>query len=97
MTRVLFLDEAELELSEAVAHYENIYSGLGLDFEREVKENVCRISETPELWPLRDDETRRFSTKRFPYQIVYSIHEDAIWIVAVAHHKRFPGYWKDRL
>jgi hypothetical protein len=97
MTEVRFLEEADLELSKAVDYYEQIYSGLGLDFEQEVKENVFKIAENPEIWLLKDDGTRRFSTKRFPYQIVYLLHDDTIWIVAVAHHKRFPRYWKERL
>jgi toxin ParE1/3/4 len=97
MIKVRFLEEADIELSKAVDYYEHIYLGLGLDFEQEVKGNVFKIAENPELWPLRDDGTRRFSTKRFPYRIVYLLHEDVIWIVAVAHHKRFPEYWKERL
>ena len=97
MKKVLFLEEADIELSEAVDYFEHIYPGLGLDLEREIKENVFKIAGNPEIWSLRDDGTRRFSTKRFPYHIVYSIHEDTIWIIAVAHHKRFPEYWKDRL
>jgi hypothetical protein len=34
---------------------------------------------------------------RFPYQIVYRRRPDEIVIVAVAHVKRKPGYWKDRV
>ena len=97
MTKVLFLEDADIELSKTVDYFEKIHPGLGLDFEREIKENVFKIADNPVLWSLRDDETRRLSTKRFPYQIVYSLHEDIIWIVAIAHHKRFPEYWKQRL
>jgi hypothetical protein len=53
MTKVRFLGEADLELSKAVDYYEEIHSGLGLDFEREVKENVFKIAENPEIWALR--------------------------------------------
>ncbi|HBC88616.1 MAG TPA: type II toxin-antitoxin system RelE/ParE family toxin [Lentisphaeria bacterium] len=86
-----------MTLSFQKLYFEHIYPGLGLDLEREIKEDVFKIAENPEIWSLRDDGTRRFSTKRFPYQIVYSIHEDFIWIIAIAHHKRFPEYWKERL
>jgi hypothetical protein len=97
MTRVLFLEEADIELSNTVDFYENIYPGLGLDFENEVKILIIKIAENPDLFALRDDGTRCCSTKRFPYQIVYFLYENVIWVVAVAHHKRFPGYWKERL
>ena len=97
MMEGLFLEEAEIELSEAVAYYENICQGLGLDFSNEVKTLIIRIIEIPFLWVLRDDGTRRVSTKKFPYQIIYCVINDVIWIIAVAHHKRFPEYWKERL
>lgn len=97
MTRPTILHEAELELWEAVAYYEERCSGLGLDFEREVKSAVELIARYPEGWPLRDDGTRRFLLHRFPYVVVYTIHQDRVWIVAIAHCKREPGYWTRRL
>jgi toxin ParE1/3/4 len=32
-----------------------------------------------------------------PYSIVYVADDDAIVILAVAHHKRRPGYWLRRV
>ena len=34
--------------------------------------------------------------KRFPFRIVFRVVENRILVVAVAHAKRRPGYWKDR-
>ena len=47
-------------------------------------------------WPGRDDVRRRV-LRRNPFAIVYLIDDGAIVIVAVAHHKRRPGYWLPRL
>jgi hypothetical protein len=33
----------------------------------------------------------------FPYAVLYSIEDDYILIVAIAHGKRRPGYWRHRL
>jgi hypothetical protein len=33
---------------------------------------------------------------RFPYNVVYRIRDDDIYVVAVAHTSRRPNYWKDR-
>lgn len=33
----------------------------------------------------------------FPYQVLYTIEADYILIVAIAHGKRQPGYWRHRL
>ncbi len=44
MTPILILDEAQIELWEAVAFYENRCAGLGLDFEKEIKASLETIS-----------------------------------------------------
>jgi toxin ParE1/3/4 len=40
---------------------------------------------------------RRFRLRKFKYNVVYVFEADEILIVAVAHHRRRPGYWLDRL
>ena len=42
-------------------------------------------------------DTFSFRTKRFPFRIVYELQPDRIWIMAVAHLSRRPGYWARRL
>jgi len=96
MTPVTLLHEAEIELWEAVAYYEEKASGLGLDFASEIERSLQILSEAPERWSLRPDGSRRFLTQRFPYLIVYTHERDQIWVVAIAHCKRRPGYWTDR-
>jgi toxin ParE1/3/4 len=34
---------------------------------------------------------------RFPYAVVYSLIDDAVYVLAVAHSRRRPFYWQDRL
>jgi toxin ParE1/3/4 len=97
MTPATILREAEVELWEAVAYYEDKAPGLGLDFEAEVERAVQSIRQSPERWPLRDDGTRRHLTHRFPFVVVYTYLNDHIWILAFAHCKRKPDYWTDRI
>jgi toxin ParE1/3/4 len=40
--------------------------------------------------------TRKFLLRRFPYAVVYRITESAIQVIAVAHGRRRPSYWKSR-
>jgi hypothetical protein len=35
--------------------------------------------------------------RRFPFSIVYYTVDDIVRVVAVAHGKRRPGYWRRRL
>jgi len=71
MIPVTILDEAKNELLEAIDFYESRCTGLGLDFEREIKVADEMIQEFPERWPHHHDDTRRYLIHRFPYIIVY--------------------------
>ena len=93
---IIILDEAEHELVEAIGYYESKSPGLGLDFLNEIQFGLEIIRRLPTLWPLRKDGTRRYLVHRFPYLVVYMHHEDHIWVIAFAHCKRKPGYWKER-
>ena len=97
MIPVRILHEAEQELWEAAAYYEERCPGLGHDFERAVIAAVEQLRRFPEQWPAQPDGTRRFLTHRFPYLIVYLLHGDTLWVLAVAHCSREPGYWVARL
>ena len=52
-------------------------------------------------FPLRHPSyshgTRRILLKKFPYFIVFFDWQDEIYVVAVAHAKRKPGYWRIRI
>lgn len=44
-----------------------------------------------------DPPARRHFGGTFPFAIVYIEEPDRIWIVAVMHFKRRPGYWHGRV
>jgi plasmid stabilization system protein ParE len=58
---------------------------------------VAAIGEAPARWPRHLGEARRFVMRRFPFTVLYSELQDRVEVVAVAHTKRRPGYWKHRL
>ena len=96
MIEVTFLHEAEVELWDAVAYYEDKAAGLGLDFEVEIERSIQILGESPKCWPVRKDGTRRYLIRRFPYLVVYTYQNNHVWIVALAHCRRNPGYWSSR-
>lgn len=61
-----------------------------------VEDAVNRIRESPTRWQMVDEDVRRCLTRKFPYEILYTIEEDYILILAVMHCSREPGYWKNR-
>src|SRR5260370_30990588 len=56
-----------------------------------------RIVEAPEQWPPHSHGTRFFRLRRFPFYVVYRQLNQRIQVIAVAHGRRKPGYWRKRL
>jgi hypothetical protein len=55
------------------------------------------IREAPERWPADDDGLRRCRVGGFPYSLIYWTDGQHSFVLAIAHSKRRPGYWKERL
>lgn len=94
--RVVFTTYARLELRDATAFYELELPGLGRQFKEEVKKAILRVVAYPEAWSIERSEVRKYILHRFPYKILYSVEEDHILIIAIAHQHRKPDYWIDR-
>ena len=98
MKPVRFHEAATGELDEAVAYYDAQREGLGQALLSEVERATTRIRKYPEIGaPYNESEFRHVVLHRFPYAIFYTELPDTIWIVAVAHGRRRPGYWRDRI
>lgn len=96
--RIRNLTPAREEFEAAVQWYEEQRAGLGGEFFDAIVESISLIQDNPEIGTPSDHRrTRRVLVKRFPYQVVYRVLADEIVIVAVAHSKRRPGYWKIRI
>lgn len=100
MRRVRFHRAARADAEEAVRWYEERLKGLGEMFRLQLAACVHKIAARPLAWAVSsyDARARRYVMPRFPYLIVYMIDSaDNIVVVAVAHAKRRPTYWHDRV
>jgi toxin ParE1/3/4 len=93
-----FSKPASEEFAAAVQWYETRRSGLGGEFFDAVVRAIELILAHSEIGTLRSGSlpTRQFRVTRFPYNVVYRIRENDIYVVAVAHTSRRPGYWLER-
>ena len=55
------------------------------------------IADNPMMWPRYVHGTRCYVFHRFPFYLVYRETANRIEIIAVAHGRRKPGYWKSRI
>jgi len=94
---VEFLEEAREELVEGIAYYDEQRAGLGDEFLLEVKRAVGRIEKFPRACAKVSRYCRRCQLHRFPYGLIYRAEKDRLFIVAVMHLSRKPGYWRRRM
>ena len=94
--RVELHPKADEEFAAQVEYYDRKQAGLGDRFYDEVMASLDWITENPELPRLRKNY-RRLNLKVFPFYIAYVVEGDSIWVLAVAHGKRKPGYWRKRM
>ena len=100
--RVWFEPEADAEYRHAGRWYENHRQHLGVEFFDAVDATIDQILMLPDAGSLlarvpADLPVRRRAVPRFPYHVIYVQIEDQIRILAVAHDRRRPGYWSERL
>lgn len=98
MTTIAWHPEARRELLDASAFYESESHGLGDLFLDAVEVGLKRIARHPRSAPVVERSARRYLVRRFPYGLVYRLDEEdqVLFILAVAHLKRRPGYWRGR-
>ena len=95
--KAVFHPTATEEVVETTAYYEVEVPGLGGSFIAEVERVVKVLCDQPKIGQRVGEEFRRILLARFPYSLIYSIESELIWIVAVANHRRRPGYWQERV
>jgi plasmid stabilization system protein ParE len=94
---VEFHPDAEAELTSAAQYFESHVENLGLDFILAVRLAYERILEFPDSGRPFGPRLRRTLVRGFPYGLLHRVEQSRILIVAVAHLRRRPGYWRARL
>lgn len=102
MRALIVEEDAEAEIAAAIDWYESQEPGLGAGLAAELDGVVGRLQSgalrgvgVPGL--RRDLRVRRAILDRFPYAVIFIEHAESVHILAFAHQKRRPGYWRGRL
>jgi hypothetical protein len=93
---VAFHPGAAQEAHDAAARYESLRVGLGDDFRAELAAALTRIQQNPQLYAAESGPIRVCPLHRFPYSVYYEELQSQIWVAAVGHNSRRPGYWAGR-
>ena len=85
---------AEAEISRAWYFERN--ASVAAAFLDELSAAMRAIQESPLRWPQFHGRYRRFVLHKFPFSVVYVERERLIEVIAIAHHRRKPGFWSAR-
>jgi plasmid stabilization system protein ParE len=88
--------EAWAEASAAVAWYAKRSLRAAEAFVAALDQAIAGIAATPDRWTRYLHGTRRLVLRRFPFAVVYRSVDLKVQVLAVAHLKRRPGYWRKR-
>jgi toxin ParE1/3/4 len=97
---VRFHPAAQTEYVQAIVEIETERRGYGRRFEKRIEKKLRQAV----LWPSSGEKVegfsvlvRRFVIRDFPYTLIVATIDDKQEIVAVAHAKRHPDYWHERV
>lgn len=93
--KVRFSDLARTDVREAKVFYRRNSEQAPRDFSVELRGALQRIREHPQIGVPYELGTRRFIMSQFPHAVVYYVRGEGIYVVAVEHHSRKPGYWHE--
>ena len=96
MVDVLIAAGAEQDYVEALAWYAERSAQAASGFETEVERALESIAADPLRYPLCDKRHRFYLMRRYPFQVIYREASQGVLVVAIAHGKRRPGYWRNR-
>jgi hypothetical protein len=68
-----------------------------LDFMLTIQRTYERLPESPAVGTPFGRRLRRVLVPKFPYGLLYRVEAARIYIIAVMHLHRRPGYWRSRL
>lgn len=99
---VRIADDATAEVLEAARWYDAERPGLGDEFVAAVMAAGSQIATNPRAWPVwpgvgtQSPPVRRYVMRRFPFAVAFQVFDEYIEVMAVAHMRRQPGYWRGR-
>ena len=93
---VRFHPEAAEEVEQAASWYAERSRTASRAFIAEFGLVLDRVADSPDGYPAYEFGTRRLLFPHFPFSLVYRERENQIEVIAVAHHRRRPFYWRSR-
>jgi plasmid stabilization system protein ParE len=91
---VVLAPAAESDIEEAFHWYQERDAAAANSFRAETLEAIDQLAADPRRWRVDANGNRRRLLKRFPYSVWFEVTANTVTVLAIAHHRRMPGYWR---
>jgi len=91
-----YLPGARRDFDESFDWYSERSTEAALRFADAVDAALGKVAADPTRFVTLDGVHRECPVKKFPFRIVYRVVDNRVLVVAIAHAKRRPGYWRER-
>ena len=95
---IFILPDSEAEIEAAFLWYRerNPEAAAVAACQAEAFDGIDALGNEAMQWKMDEDGTRRCLLRHFPYTVFYEIDGMNAFVLAVAHRRREPGYWRQR-
>ena len=97
MRPVRFISPALAEVAAAAEYYLARSQRAAERFMDAVDHGVDLARSNHNLGSPTEGGARKLTLSGYPYDLIYSVRDEEIVVNAVAHHRREPFFWMDRL
>jgi plasmid stabilization system protein ParE len=84
------------ELEESLAWYAARSEEAARGFAMAVDSAFRKIASDPDRFPRVDRRHRSCNLERYPFQVIFRSEKTRLFVIAIAHAKRRPAYWRHR-
>jgi plasmid stabilization system protein ParE len=91
------LPGARVDFDESFDWYAQRSELAAVGFQVAVEEAIDRIVQDPEHCSPTSRGCRYLPLKRYPFRVIFHYDDKRVVIVAIAHAKRRPNYWRNRV
>lgn len=94
--RIQVTPEAEADINQAYAWYEQTDAGLGDRFVQALQKTLVAVAKHPGAFRAVRGPLRRALIDRFPYSVFYLYDDRIVVVIRCLHARRDPTSWKIR-
>jgi plasmid stabilization system protein ParE len=97
MLPIDYVSGARRDFDESFDWYAERSTQAAVRFADAVDAALVKIAANPTRFASPDGVHRQCPVKKFPFRVVYRLVDNRVLVVAIAHAKRRPGYWRGRV